>query len=448
MYNVCYFVDRSLRMILLKDLYSEFELFFPIKSITQNIKKYMNLIDIDDERNIGSAKWLLGYIDNVRDDDVREFLSDFFYKNGANWYIFDYRNIVLDERFEQRFQELKNADSNKNIDNIAYMKLFIDYAQKYHPKYQLPENFQSLFPSSDPVVNSLKKLSITQLFEISALDYLNKLSETQFVEISTVDYFKNFTIPPKSILENKNIKVKDLVLQFDGNSSIFEQVMISIRFICKLIKEDLSKKSPISRNCTTEYFQRLQEFINWTIDSLDKVVELSFSRKERLIHEFLKEFDGNKVHLSGHLYDVFNNYPMNFRDCLFDTEQNFNKLNKIYESCYVDEWSFSDAPTSVHMYFNKNNKNPKVVKLFDLLPLNLDNYENLLKINPNQNFIVNNETLLALIKIGENLDKIIITDENVEELSNWIKSGDINKETFEYIVSLHERKSKVPMKVI
>ena len=100
------------------------------------------------------------------------------------------------------------------------------------------------------------------------------------------------------------------------------------------------------------------------------------------------------------------------------------------------------------MYFNKNNKNPKVVKLFDLLPLNLDNYENLLKINPNQNFIVNNETLLALIKIGENLDKIIITDEKVEELSNWIKNGYINKETFEYIVSLHERKSKVPMKVI
>ena len=436
-------------MILLKDLYSEFELFFPNKSVTQNIKKYMNLIDINCEKNIESAKWLLGYIDDVRDDDVREFLSDFFYKNGANWYIGDYRNIVLDERFEQRFQELKNADSNKNIDNIAYMKLFSDYAQKYHPKYQLPENFQSLFPSSDPVVNSLmKKLSITQLFEISAVDYFNKLSEIQFVEISTEDYFKNFTIPPKEILKNKNIKVKDLVLQFDGSSSIFEQVMISIRFICKLIKEDLSKKSPISRNCTTEYFQRLQEFINWTIDSLDKVVELSFSRKERLIHEFLKEFDGNKVHLSGHLYDVFNNYPMNFRDCLFDTEQNFNKLNKIYESCYVDEWSFSDAPTSVHMYFNKNNKNPKVVKLFDLLPLNLDNYENLLKINPNQNFIVNNETLLALIKIGENLDKIIITDENVEELSNWIKSGDINKETFEYIVSLHERKSKVPMKVI
>ena len=435
-------------MILLKDLYSEFELFFPTKSITQNIKKYMNLIDMNCEKNIESAKWLLGYIDDVRDDDVKEFLSNFFYKNGANWYIFDYRNIVLDERFEQRFQELKNADSNKNIDNIAYMKLFIDYAQKYHPKYQLPENFQSLFSSSDPVVNNLKKLSITQLFEISAVDYLNKLSETQFVEISTVDYFKNFTIPPKSILENKNIKVKDLVLQFDGNSSIFEQVMISIRFICKLIKEDLSKKSPISRNCTTEYFQRLQEFINWTIDSLDKVVELSFSRKERLIHEFLKEFDGNKVHLSGHLYDVFNNYPMNFRDCLFDTEQNFNKLNKIYESCYVDELSFSDAPTSVHMYFNKNNKNPKVVKLFDLLPLNLDNYENLLKINPNQNFIVNNETLLALIKIGENLDKIIITDENVEELSNWIKNGYINKEIFEYIVSLHERKSKVTMKVI
>lgn len=139
---------------------------------------------------------------------------------------------------------------------------------------------------------------------------------------------------------------------------------------------------------------------------------------------------------------------MHFRDCLFDTEQNFNKLNKIYESCYVDEWSFSDAPTSVHMYFNKNNKNPKVVKLFDLLPLNLDNYENLLKINPNQKFIVNNETLLALIKIGENLDKIIITDENVEELSNWIKNGYINKEIFEYIVSLHERKSKVTMKVI
>ena len=409
----------------------------------------MSLINIDDEKNIESAKWLLGYIDNVRDDDVREFLSDFFYKNGANWYIFDYRNIVLDKRFEQRFQELKNADSNKNIDNIAYMKLFTDYAQKYHPKYQLPENFQSLFPSSDPVVNSLKEqLSITQLFEISAVDYVNKLSETQFVEISTEDYFKNFGIPPKEILENKNIKVKDLVLQFDGNSSIFEQVMISIRFICKLIKEDLSKKSPISRNYTMEYFQHLQEFINWTIDSLDKVGELSFSRKERLIHEFLKVFDGNKVHLLGHLYDVFNNYPMHFRDCLFDTEQNFDKLKKIYESCYVDEWSFSDAPTSVHMYFNKNNKNPKVVKLFDLLPLNLDNYENLIKINPNQNFIVNNETLLALIKIGENLDKIIITDENVEELSNWIKNGYINKETFEYIVSLHERKSKVPMKVI
>ena len=436
-------------MILLKDLYSEFELFFPTKSITQNIKKYMNLIDMNCEKNIESAKWLLGYIDDVRDDDVKEFLSDFFYKNGANWYVYDYRNIVLDKRFEQRFQELKNADSNKNIDNIAYMKLFTDYAQKYHPKYQLPENFQSLFPSSDPVVNSLKKqLSITQLFEISAVDYVNKLSETQFVEISTEDYFKNFGIPPKEILENKNIKVKDLVFQFDGNSSIFEQVMISIRFICKLIKEDLSKKSPISRNCTMEYFQHLQEFINWTIDSLDKVGELSFSRKERLIHEFLKVFDGNKVHLLGHLYDVFNNYPMHFRDCLFDTEQNFDKLNKIYESCYVDEWSFSDAPTSVHIYFNKNNKNPKVVKLFDLLPLNLDNYENLLKINPNQKFIVNNETLLALIKIGENLDKIIITDENIEELSNWIKSGYINKETFEYIVSLHESKSKVPMKVI
>lgn len=371
-------------------------------------------------------------IDDVRDDDVREFLSDFFYKNGANWYIGDYRNIVLDERFEQRFQELKNADSNKNIDNIAYMKLFSDYAQKYHPKYKLPENFQSLFPSSDPVVNSLmKKLSITQLFEISA-----------------VDYFKNFTIPQKEILKNKNIKVKDLVLQFDGSSSIFEQVSISISFICKLIKEDLSKKSPISRNCTTEYFQHMQEFINWTIDSLEKTGELSFSRKERLIHEFLKIFDGNKVHLSGHLYNAFDKYPMRFRDCLFDTEQNFNKLNKIYESCYVDEWSFSDAPTSVHIYFNKNNKNPKVVKLFDLLPLNLDNYENLLKINPNQKFIVNNETLLALIKIGENLDKIIITDENVEELSNWIKNGYINKEIFEYIVSLHERKSKVTMKVI
>ena len=253
-------------------------------------------------------------IDDVRDDDVREFLSDFFYKNGANWYIGDYRNIVLDERFEQRFQELKNADSNKNIDNIAYMKLFSDYAQKYHPKYKLPENFQSLFPSSDPVVNSLmKKLSITQLFEISAVDYFNKLSETQFVEISTEDYFKNFTIPQKEILKNKNIKVKDLVLQFDGSSSIFEQVSISISFIRKLIKEDLSKKSPISRNCTTEYFQHMQEFINWTIDSLEKTGELSFSRKERLIHEFLKIFDGNKVHLSGHLYNAFDKYPMHVR---------------------------------------------------------------------------------------------------------------------------------------
>lgn len=48
-------------MILLKDLYSEFELFFPTKSVTQNIKKYMNLIDINCEKNIESAKWLLGY---------------------------------------------------------------------------------------------------------------------------------------------------------------------------------------------------------------------------------------------------------------------------------------------------------------------------------------------------------------------------------------------------
>lgn len=196
-------------MILLKDLYSEFELFFPTKSVTQNIKKYMNLIDINCEKNIESAKWLLGYIDDVRDDDVREFLSDFFYKNGANWYIGDYRNIVLDERFEQRFQELKNADSNKNIDNIAYMKLFSDYAQKYHPKYKLPENFQSLFPSSDPVVNSLmKKLSITQLFEISAVDYFNKLSETQFVEISTEDYFNKFHNPSKRDFEKQKYKSK------------------------------------------------------------------------------------------------------------------------------------------------------------------------------------------------------------------------------------------------
>lgn len=465
-------------------------LFMPIRSICENIKKYMCVIDWSKEENIQEIKQLLFYASQQLDEDLKEFFSQIYYQSPTSTEVLYSKNIFLDERFESVYQLYVNMHKLEPTKELINMNLLLQYEKQNGLDYfHKIEHGNPYF--SDNLFNKIDKYDL--LFEY-CIENKNAKNRNHLINIENnrlVPVYENWDkiyhqndvireiLFSVAYRENNDLRIHTISFSIENYQKwknkeisihLTDECIKTAKIITKSIKSDMEKiNSPIHNNIFAEYFSHLQNFIN------KQCLLCSENNNLYIVNMFLNAFGEIKfpVVLEGKLRDIYIKYHHLIENKI-NTLENIDELNKFYEKHFINETSAYLAPTSVIQYLQDKGKVSKTGTLSDaekyvagertkkvvqfdeckLSEIAVCKFKKLYYFEQFSKFGVSlsikDEDIIDIIKMRMSLKSIIDVERFQDKINELLKSGKITKEDYEFYFSeiLTNQKQRKIMKVI